>query len=191
VRGDSLRDLYAKALALLGLGLLGAAGALVNYWPVRGDLPVVASALVLPDRSGLPILHETRTDAAAAPRHALAAKSPARAAVVARLTIPAANRTNKSAATFLAPNDPPASLDAGIVLPPSLAVTPAAMGALPVSTLDLMAPVITAFEVTPENLLAGSPVQSAKNGGNKVAGAARVLGRASAWPFVTLARKLL
>jgi hypothetical protein len=35
VRGDSLRDFYAKTLALLGLGVLAGAGALVDYWPAR------------------------------------------------------------------------------------------------------------------------------------------------------------
>jgi hypothetical protein len=39
VRGDSLRDLYAKALALLGLAALAAIGAIFDYWPVSNDLP--------------------------------------------------------------------------------------------------------------------------------------------------------
>jgi hypothetical protein len=48
VRGDSLRDLYAKTLALLGLGLLAGAGALVDYWPTGITMPDAGSALVLP-----------------------------------------------------------------------------------------------------------------------------------------------
>jgi len=49
VRGDSLRDLYAKGLALLGLGLLGGIGALVDYWPAGGEpAPAVAGALQMP-----------------------------------------------------------------------------------------------------------------------------------------------
>jgi hypothetical protein len=48
VRGDSLRDLYAKTLALLGLGLLAGAGALVDYWPVGVTVPDAGSALDLP-----------------------------------------------------------------------------------------------------------------------------------------------
>lgn len=44
MRGDSVRDLYAKALALVGLGLLAGAGAIVDYWPVRGDVPRVSAA---------------------------------------------------------------------------------------------------------------------------------------------------
>jgi len=43
VRGDSLRDLYAKTLALIGLGLLGAVGALVDYWPAGVAVPSVSS----------------------------------------------------------------------------------------------------------------------------------------------------
>jgi hypothetical protein len=42
VRGDSLRDLYAKTLALVGLGLLAGVGALVDYWPVGVGTPHVA-----------------------------------------------------------------------------------------------------------------------------------------------------
>lgn len=48
MRGDSLQDLYAKALALLGLGVLAGTGALVDYWPVGIHMPVAASALTQP-----------------------------------------------------------------------------------------------------------------------------------------------
>ncbi|HYN08328.1 MAG TPA: hypothetical protein VES67_13170 [Vicinamibacterales bacterium] len=48
MRGDSLRDLYAKALALFGLALLAGVGALVDYWPASGQLPAVASLGVTP-----------------------------------------------------------------------------------------------------------------------------------------------
>jgi hypothetical protein len=43
VRGDSLRDLYAKTLALFGLALLAGVGALVDYWPASGAFPAVQS----------------------------------------------------------------------------------------------------------------------------------------------------
>ena len=44
MRGDSLRDLYAKTLAVLGLGLLAGAGAVVDYWPVGSSAPEIAAA---------------------------------------------------------------------------------------------------------------------------------------------------
>ena len=43
MRGDSLRDLYAKTLAVLGLGLLAGAGAVVDYWPVGSSAPAISS----------------------------------------------------------------------------------------------------------------------------------------------------
>lgn len=48
MRGDSVRDLYAKVLALMGLAALAGTGALVDYWPVQGNLPGVSFTLSLP-----------------------------------------------------------------------------------------------------------------------------------------------
>ena len=54
MRGDSLRDLYAKTLAVLGLALLAGAGAIVDYWPVSAPVPVVSSPrLPAPDSTVL------------------------------------------------------------------------------------------------------------------------------------------
>jgi hypothetical protein len=53
VRGDSLRDLYAKALALLGLGALALVGALVDYWPTRVPFPAVSEASFVGADGGL------------------------------------------------------------------------------------------------------------------------------------------
>jgi len=39
MRGDSLRDFYAKSLAVMGLGVLAGVGALVDYWPVDLGTP--------------------------------------------------------------------------------------------------------------------------------------------------------
>jgi hypothetical protein len=54
VRGDSLRDLYAKTLALFGLALLAGVGALVDYWPAPAALPAVAAPGVKPAPAVLP-----------------------------------------------------------------------------------------------------------------------------------------
>jgi hypothetical protein len=51
MRGDSLRDLYAKTLALLGLGVLAGTGALVDYWPAGIRLPVIETGLPQPELS--------------------------------------------------------------------------------------------------------------------------------------------
>jgi hypothetical protein len=52
MRGDSVRDRYAKGLALLGMGLLGIAGVLVDHWPVAVHLPHVASIAPRPSAAG-------------------------------------------------------------------------------------------------------------------------------------------
>ena len=44
MRGDSLRDLYAKGLAVLGLALLAGAGALIDLWPSSVEIPRVSRA---------------------------------------------------------------------------------------------------------------------------------------------------
>ena len=59
MRGDSLRDLYAKTLALVGLGLLAGVGALVDYWPVGVGVPQVAAVgLEMPDRVAMLPAHD-------------------------------------------------------------------------------------------------------------------------------------
>jgi hypothetical protein len=45
VRGDSRQDLYAKFLALAGLGLMAGVGALVDYWPTDVRVPRAANAI--------------------------------------------------------------------------------------------------------------------------------------------------
>jgi hypothetical protein len=67
VRGDSLRDLYAKALALVGLGALAMVGALVDYWPTRVPMPAVSEATLVGPHDGLQAI----------PAQALAAMRPA------------------------------------------------------------------------------------------------------------------
>jgi len=54
VRGDSLRDFYAKVLAIAGLGVLAGVGALVDYWPTGDNVPaLVAGATFRPELSKL------------------------------------------------------------------------------------------------------------------------------------------
>lgn len=73
MRGDSLRDLYAKALALLGLAVLAAAGALFDYWPLTSDLPALAR-LTQPS-SGVPAIPlPTEAELAAAKRAPVVAR---------------------------------------------------------------------------------------------------------------------
>lgn len=174
MRGDSLRDLYAKALALLGLGLLGAAGALVDYWPVRGELPSVASVLALPeplstlarpDFSAAPAL-VNRATTVSTPRH----RQPASPAVVdASLeTIAAADVADVVTET----PDPTPSL-APPTVPPSLEVVAAQPDNIPSSRLVLMPPVI----VAPEAFLSVPPVASPSSGDNMFEAAAKVAGR--------------
>jgi hypothetical protein len=67
VRGDSLRDFYAKTLAVLGLGVLAATGAAVDYWPVGEEWPSVSAAAGLRPDAPAP-LQPLVPGAPAAPR---------------------------------------------------------------------------------------------------------------------------
>jgi hypothetical protein len=67
MRGDSLRDLYAKTVAVCGLGLLAGVGALVDYWPTATVLPFVRPAFpepvlvtALPVPEHLPVMPEVQ-----------------------------------------------------------------------------------------------------------------------------------
>jgi hypothetical protein len=77
VRGDSLRDFYAKTLALIGLGLLGGIGALVDYWPAGIAVPAVSSSgVAMP----APLSARTIDDAVDLPAFPVRSDVPARAA---------------------------------------------------------------------------------------------------------------
>jgi hypothetical protein len=87
MRGDSVRDLYAKALALIGLAVLAGAGALMDYWPVQGTLPVVSFDFSLP--SG-PVALDARVALASAVAMPLAQpRATAPAVVAAPVAVPA------------------------------------------------------------------------------------------------------
>lgn len=81
VRGDSVRDFYAKTLAVVGLGLIAGAGAVVDYWPVARPLPEVDSRLALfsAPRS---IPHNLQADIPLPPRVTSLASTPAPRTVV-------------------------------------------------------------------------------------------------------------
>jgi hypothetical protein len=128
VRGDSLRDLYAKTLALLGLGLLAGVGALVDYWPVGLGTPQVAAAsLAVPE----PLAVGAATDLAipvtviepAGPAHAVAAN-------LALLTVVSAGVPVVGRQLSL--SEP--------VAPAVAAPVPAVPAAMPVAELALAAP---------------------------------------------------
>jgi hypothetical protein len=190
VRGDSLRDLYAKALALLGLGLLGAAGALVDYWPVPSALPAVASASVLPADLSIPSLRLTAIPDISPVAELRSSPAKARASAVADvdLAIPEANGND---AVLGLPPDQTDSLEPAAVLPPSLDVASASMTAMPVSTLALIPPVIAAFEATPEDPLSPQPVPPTQNRDNRLTSAAKTGARAVAWTGSAIAKPIV
>jgi hypothetical protein len=84
MRGDSIRDLYAKTLALMGLGVLAGAGALVDYWPSGTRLPRVVAVFPQPAEFALPpipVPEQVPVAAASVARVRRPAPIPARAAV--------------------------------------------------------------------------------------------------------------
>ncbi len=85
MRGDSLRDLYAKVLAIVGLGMLAGVGALVDYWPMATGTPVLVAGprflptmpeLTLADAVPMPALSTVALTARALPSVAAAVPAP-------------------------------------------------------------------------------------------------------------------
>jgi len=103
MRGDSLRDLYAKVIAVVGLGVLAGAGALVDYWPSGGSLPRVAS------ESGSPVV------AGALPVPVVPS--------VAELARPVAARTARTRSLSAEPAQPSPALTANLSTSVSLPVS--------------------------------------------------------------------
>jgi hypothetical protein len=146
VRGDSLRDLYAKTLALFGLALLAGVGALVDYWPASGALPAVASPGMTPAPAALPSVASLGA--------AFTTSAPARAD---RAAIAVTRRTPvRSAAARSFDTLPVATADVpfaeGIALgePPLPAVvTPVAATSVPAPEIELPAAPVPALPFGP------------------------------------------
>jgi hypothetical protein len=127
MRGDSLRDFYAKALALVGLGTLASVGALVDYWPspvieiprVAG-LTAKAAGPAVPRAADLPIINTFTPLVAGRP-------SGARVATVVALTEP----------VVLSPEVSEALMTAVLgSAPVSPAPVPDAIDVMPIGPLD-------------------------------------------------------
>ena len=114
MRGDSIRDLYAKTAALAGLAVLAGIGALVDYWPI-GVRPPAVAVLHLP---------------VAAPAHAVAPDTDTIPVVMARVAAPAPRQfeatlpVHSSLPVVAANLHPLAELEAPDVAPPALPPPP-------------------------------------------------------------------
>jgi len=123
VRGDSRQDLYAKTVALLGLGLLAGAGALVDYWPTDLGVPRAASALLRPARA-----------------HALAIpQSPPDLAMTAMVRGASPRIADATPAASVEPADLVTSLDADVTPPPPVL---AAFDVTPMPVASVSAPAV-------------------------------------------------
>ena len=146
MRGDSIRDFYAKAMAVAGLGMLAGVGALVDYWPTPLGVPHVPSVharfgAVGPLTLAAPADVPVTIDRPAAPR-----------AVLASLPVSTADATSLQAVTSaVLETEPPASAVSEPVAE-SLAVQSALnLPAAPVSLSDLppaAAPTVSAAMLT-------------------------------------------
>ena len=145
MRGDSLRDLYAKTLALFGLALLAGVGALVDYWPASGALPVVASPMPGPVPVRLPDLASIDVDTLKA-----AAAAPTAPRAIARVRRAPVNRPVDVAihALPLVPvvDDIPVTDAVTLGEPPlPAAVTPVVATRLPAPEIELPPAPVTGF----------------------------------------------
>lgn len=131
MRGDSLRDLYAKTLALCGLGLLAGVGALVDYWPVGVNTPQVGAApIALPQRYALGPAESVNVQVRIAQPAPSVTAPPAPVATLASLPI----------ASGLPPvSDRAVTLSAPVAPPATMAVTTVA-SAIPAAEVPLLGP---------------------------------------------------
>jgi hypothetical protein len=135
MRGDSLRDFYAKTIALVGLAVVGGLGALIDYWPVTHPMPRVATALP----GAEPAVPAVQADhAMAAAPAALAVESPVAVRRVTQRVTPVL----MSARMASVPDVLGSSSSIGFEAPPpsftSIAVQP--VSTLHATTISLVAP---------------------------------------------------
>jgi hypothetical protein len=138
MRGDSLRDFYAKTIALLGLALVGAVGALVDYWPAGQPLPRIAGA---PPAPAIVDVAARRADTAVAdaaaawahPRPAARRSNP-----VPRRVSPAALPVQVASISEVLVARTDVTFEPPVRAVPSIAVQPIA--SLPTTTVSLVAP---------------------------------------------------
>jgi hypothetical protein len=176
MRADSRRDLYAKALTLVGLSLVAAAGIVVDSWPSPDRVPHVAPALAVPDPIALaqipvPIPIPVR------PSARVARERPARPAVV-----PAVRRLPVSVAVgapAAVPLDVPPLVQASAV---ETAAPPSPSGD---AVADLSHPVLPDFTVA---TLAAPVPEAADEGGNLFTGALKKTGTSIAWTGTSIAK---
>ena len=176
MRGDSLRDLYAKTLALFGLALLAGVGALVDYWPASGALPAVASPGMTPAPAALPSVASlgaafTTSAASSAPRAdrapiAVTRRTPVRSAATGSLdTLPVAT-ADVPFAEGIALGEPPLP---AVVTPvaatsapaPEIALPGAPVAALPFGPIPPDAPLV---DRSPEGFLGNATSAFKKTG---------------------------
>jgi hypothetical protein len=155
MRGDSLRDLYAKTIAVCGLGLLAGAGALVDYWPTAAALPFVRPAFPQPVVArALPVPE----DALEAPRSA--------ATVVESRPVRAARRVQPAPSLPRVNVTPVEQMSFGQQV--ALAVPPAP--ALHATTAEVTAGSEVALTTPPEPVMTlamyAAPVSSGEDDGN-------------------------
>lgn len=128
MRGDSLRDLYAKVLAIVGLGMLAGVGALVDYWPMATGTPtLVAGPRFLP---ALPAL----TLAGTVPMPALATVARAERSVP---TLAAAVPTPESIIAVSASGELPLGEPLTLGAPPDPAVVAVPATEAPAAQIEL------------------------------------------------------
>lgn len=135
MRGDSLRDFYAKVLAILGLGVLGGVGALVDYWPVGVSTPPMeARRVYTPDVPALALAAAVHVPVVAQPSYA----GPAPEAIVAEaVPVPvAAGHLITTPAYGAMPVGETVALSA----PPPQYLAPAVASAAPAEPIELTAP---------------------------------------------------